>query len=212
MLEKEMAAEAASLNIKITMSQEKEPLGTAGPLALAKHYFKETNEPFFVLNSDVICDFPFEEMLKFHKNHGKEGTIMVTKVEEPSKYGVVVYDQETGRIKRFVEKPKEFVSNKINAGLYIFNPAILDRIELRNMSIEKEVFPYMSDEGQLYALELSGFWMDVGQPKDYLTGMCLYLDSLRKRTPENLHDDRSCIIGNVMIVIQDSNIKNLKLL
>lgn len=55
---------------------------------------------------------------------------MVTKVEEPSKYGVVVYDQDTGRIKKFVEKPKEFVSNKINAGLYIFNRKILDRIEV----------------------------------------------------------------------------------
>lgn len=130
MLEKEMFEEAKRLNIKITMSQEKEPLGTAGPLALAINYLTETDEPFFVLNSDVICEFPFEEMVKFHKNHKCEGTIMVTKVEEPSKYGVVVYDQETGRIKRFVEKPKEFVSNKINAGLYIFNPDILKRIEV----------------------------------------------------------------------------------
>jgi mannose-1-phosphate guanylyltransferase len=200
MLEKEMSREAELLGIRITMSQETEPLGTAGPLALAKRYFKETDEPFFVLNSDVICDFPFEEMYKFHKNHGREGTILVTKVEEPSKYGVVVYDQDTGRIGRFVEKPKEFVSNKINAGLYIFNPEILDRIELRAMSIEKEVFPYMSGEDQLYALELQGFWMDVGQPKDYLTGMCLYLESLRKKQPERLHRDDTCIIGSVLIV------------
>jgi mannose-1-phosphate guanylyltransferase len=200
MLEKEMSREAALLNIKITMSQEVEPLGTAGPLALARHYFKETDEPFFVLNSDVICDFPFEEMIKFHKSHNREGTILVTKVEEPSKYGVVVYDHDTGRIRRFVEKPKEFVSNKINAGLYIFSPEILNRIELRAMSIEKEVFPFMSDEDQLYALELQGFWMDVGQPKDYLTGMCLYLESLRKKQPERLHRDDTCIIGSVLIV------------
>jgi mannose-1-phosphate guanylyltransferase len=130
MLEKEMSKEAKILGIKITMSQEVEPLGTAGPLALAKHFFEETNEPFFVLNSDVICDFPFEEMLNYHKTHAREGTILVTKVEEPSKYGVVVYDQDTGRIRKFVEKPKEFVSNKINAGLYIFSPQILKRIEV----------------------------------------------------------------------------------
>ncbi len=54
----------------------------------------------------------------------------VTKVEEPSKYGVVVYEKNTGRIDRFVEKPREYVSNKINAGLYIFNSAILNRIEV----------------------------------------------------------------------------------
>jgi len=54
----------------------------------------------------------------------------VTKVEEPSKYGVVVYEQDSGKIERFVEKPREYVSNKINAGLYIFNPTILNRIEV----------------------------------------------------------------------------------
>ena len=54
----------------------------------------------------------------------------VTKVDEPSKYGVVVYNTHSGQIERFVEKPKIFVSNKINAGLYIFNPAVLKRIEV----------------------------------------------------------------------------------
>jgi mannose-1-phosphate guanylyltransferase len=50
----------------------------AGPLALAKNYLIENDDPFFVLNSDVICDFPFEEMIKFHKDHKCEGTILVT--------------------------------------------------------------------------------------------------------------------------------------
>lgn len=50
-------------------------------------------------------------------------------MEEPSKYGVVIYD-DTGKIDSFVEKPQEFVSNKINAGMYIFNPSVLDRIEV----------------------------------------------------------------------------------
>ena len=44
---------------------------------------------------------------------------------------MIVYNQETSEIERFVEKPKVFVSNKINAGMYIFNPAILKRIEVR---------------------------------------------------------------------------------
>jgi len=53
----------------------------------------------------------------------------LTQVEEPSKYGVVVYEPD-GKIKQFVEKPKEFISNKINAGLYLFNASILKRIEV----------------------------------------------------------------------------------
>lgn len=107
-----------------------EPLGTAGPLALAKEVLGKDGSDFFVLNSDVVCEFPFEAMIKFHKAHGGEGTIAVTKVDEPSKYGVVVCNSQTAQIEKFVEKPKEFVSNRINAGLYIFSPKILDRIEV----------------------------------------------------------------------------------
>lgn len=168
------------LGVKIVYSQEEEPLGTAGPLALAREELLkgDKNEPFFVLNSDITSLFPFKELLAYHKNHGKEGTIMVTKVTEPSKYGVVVYDENNGKISRFVEKPQEYVGNKINAGIYIFNKEILNRIELKPTSIENDVFPKMSTEGQLFAMELKGFWMDVGQPKDYLAGMCKYLSHL----------------------------------
>lgn len=187
MLEAELRKEEERLGIKISMSQETEPLGTAGPLALAKHWLEETEEPFFVLNADITCEYPFKKMIQFHKEHGKEGTLVVTKVDEPSKYGVVVYEQNTGKIERFVEKPKEFVSNKINAGMYIFSPKILKRIEPKPMSIEKEVFPFMANDDELYCLELNGYWMDIGQPKDFITGTCLHLNALKKKSPEILY-------------------------
>lgn len=117
---------------------EQEPLGTAGPLALARNLLQGADS-FFVLNSDVICEFPFAAMMQFHKQHGREATISVTKVEEPSKYGVVVFDEATGEIERFVEKPQEYVGNKINAGMYILNSSVLDRIPLKPTSIEKDV-------------------------------------------------------------------------
>jgi len=167
--------------VQIVYSIENEPLGTAGPLALAKEWLTQgpEDEPFFVLNSDITSEFPFAELLAFHKRHGKEGTIMVTQVAEPSKYGVVVYDEHSGKINRFVEKPQVFVGNKINAGMYIFNKTILKRIPLKPTSIETDVFPKMSESGELFAMELEGFWMDVGQPKDYLAGMCKYLTALQ---------------------------------
>lgn len=111
-------------------------------------------------------------------------------MEEPSKYGVVVCEADTGRIHRFVEKPQVFVSNKINAGMYILSPAVLQRIQvcrrewlgglgwsrpllddlltscplpqLKPTSIEKEIFPVMAQEGQLYAMELQG---EAGRPQ-----------------------------------------------
>nr|GMD59064.1 mannose-1-phosphate guanylyltransferase 1 [Ipomoea batatas] len=187
------------LEIKILCSQETEPLGTAGPLALARDkLIDDSGEPFFVLNSDVISEYPFKEMIEFHKSHGGEASIMVTKVDEPSKYGVVVMKESTGKVERFVEKPKIFVGNKINAGIYLLNPSVLDRIELKPTSIEKEVFPKIAAENKLYAMVLPGFWMDIGQPRDYITGLRLYLESLRKKSSPKLASGAH-IVGNVLV-------------
>jgi len=189
----------SKLGIKITCSQETEPLGTAGPLALARDKLADgSGDPFFVLNSDVISEYPFAELIQFHKAHGGEATIMVTKVDEPSKYGVVVMEEGTGKVERFVEKPKVFVGNKINAGIYLLNPSVLDRIELKPTSIEKEVFPRIAADAGLFAMVLPGFWMDIGQPRDYITGLRLYLDSLRKKAPARLASGAH-VLGNVLV-------------
>ena len=115
-------------------------------MKLAKDVILKDNHEglFFVFNSDVICEYPLEQLIKFHKDHGQEGTIVVTEVEDPTKYGVVV-SEESGKIKSFVEKPTVFISNKINAGLYLFNTSIIDRIEDKPTSIEREIFPLMAE-------------------------------------------------------------------
>jgi mannose-1-phosphate guanylyltransferase len=188
----------AKYKITVVCSLEETPMGTAGPLALARAHLDDgSGEPFFVFNSDVTCEYPLKELLAFHRAHGREGTILVTRVDEPSKYGVVVHDA-AGRIQHFVEKPQTFVGNHINAGMYCFSPSVLDRIPLRPTSIEKEVFPVMADEGQLMAMVLPGYWMDIGQPRDYLTGMCMHLASLRKRAPGALAVGAH-IVGDVLV-------------
>ncbi|PVU87631.1 hypothetical protein BB560_004974 [Smittium megazygosporum] len=172
--------------ITITFSVEEEPLGTAGPLALARDILGKDDSPFFVLNADVTCEYPFAEMLAFHNDHKGEGTILATKVEEPSKYGVIVVHEGSSMIKCFVEKPQEFVGNRINAGIYVFNPSVLKRIELRPTSIETEVFPQVALEKQLFMFDLNGYWMDVGQPRDFLSGSALYLSYIAKSQPQLL--------------------------
>jgi mannose-1-phosphate guanylyltransferase len=82
-----------TLGVKITLSHEDEPLGTAGPLALARDKLDDgSGEPFFVLNSDVICHYPLSEMMSFHKRKGAEATILVTKVRS---FGWSVREHET---------------------------------------------------------------------------------------------------------------------
>ncbi|KAI9092593.1 nucleotide-diphospho-sugar transferase [Phlyctochytrium arcticum] len=200
-----MAQVESTYRVKVSFSIETEPLGTAGPLALASSILAKDDSPFFVLNSDVVCEFPFQELLAFHTAHGGEGTLLTTPVDDPSKYGVVLTSSPTSsQIDRFVEKPKHYVGNQINAGIYIFNPSILSRIQPVPTSIEKDVFPLMARDAQLHAMPLQGFWADVGQPKDFLTGTSLYLASLASKSASSLattspSSDNYTIIGNVLI-------------
>lgn len=178
----------------------------AGPIALAREKLLSDDSPFFMLNSDVICDFPLNDMLNFHLAHRAEGTILVTQVTDPTKYGVVVSDDH-GKILSFVEKPKTFVSNKINAGIYLFNTSIIKRIQMKPTSIEREIFPVMAAESQIYSMSLPGYWMDVGQPHDFIQGTTLHLAYLSQHTPQQLTSQRDAdnenkgitITGNVVI-------------
>lgn len=84
--------------------------------------------------------------------------------------------------------------------MYLFNPSILNRIQPRPTSIEKEIFPNMAKEGQLFCMTLKGFWMDIGQPKDFLEGTKLYLTNLAQNgDPKTLLTKSKSIHGAVII-------------
>lgn len=209
-------------NIKIVCSHEPEPLGTAGPIAFAKD-FLQTAEPFFVFNADVACAFPLEDLIAFHKRHGREGSLFVTKVEEPSRYGVVVCDP-SGKVQRFVHRPKAYTGNSINAGVYLFNPSVMSRIPAQPTSMEKEIFPLMAQDEQLYCMPLNGFWMDVGSPKNHLLCIGPYLKHLRLVDADALskhpavHGDvlmhesakigQGCVIGPNVVIGPDCEIED----
>ena len=89
-----------------------------------------------------------------------------------------------------------FISNKINAGLYLFNLDLIDRIENRPTSIEREIFPQMAAEETLYQMELPGYWMDIGQPPDYIKGQGMYIQALVEKNSSLLRPgaDGSAVI------------------
>lgn len=186
-IEKELEEIEKEYNIKIVTSTEDVPMGTGGPIRLAKDKILENNEDgmFFCFNSDIICDFPLKEMIEFHKSHGNEGTLVTTKVEDPSRFGVIISDED-GMVTEFVEKPPKFVGNDINAGLYLFNTSIIDRIEDRPTSIEREIFPIMAHEKTLYTIRLKGFWNDIGKPYDFLNATHNYLEHLNNKQDDRL--------------------------
>lgn len=170
---KEVKKYAEEHNINIIYSKEQEVLGTGGPLALAREYLKGD---FFVLNSDVICDYPFSDMMDYHISHGKKATILSTSVDDPSRYGLIKTYDDSSIVESFIEKPSKIVRSRINAGIYIFNESILEGIQLKECSLEREIFPCISKEKEMMVYDLKGFWMDIGQIPDYLAGQKMYLD------------------------------------
>ena len=113
-------------------------MGTAGPIKLSEQLLKHDNEDglIFVFNSDNLFDYPLEEMLEYHKEHKGEGTIALGWSDEVGRYGSVLVNEKQ-QIYKFVEKSKVFISDKINAGVYLLNVSVIDRIPLRFCMIEK---------------------------------------------------------------------------
>ncbi len=169
-------------DLGILYSREQRPLGTGGPVKKAKDIMN--GDRFMVMNGDILTDFDYKRLIEYHEEKGGVATIALTQVSDPTRYGSVELDWE-GRITRFVEKPEygKAPSNLINAGIYIMEPEILDYIpDEGKVRIETEVFPKLAEENKLYGFESHGFWMDIGEPQDYLgaNAMMLTKNNLNK--------------------------------
>ena len=146
---------------------EDDPLGTGGAVGYAARAIDET---FFALNGDSLREADLGELVRFHRATGARATILLTPVADPSRYGLVRLGAD-GRVSSFLEKPRpeEIDTNLINAGLYVLEPDVLELIPPgRPVSIEREVFPRLCEEGSVFGLALPGYWLDVGTPDSYL--------------------------------------------
>jgi mannose-1-phosphate guanylyltransferase len=155
---------AKKMGIKSYLSFEKEPLDTAGGIKNAEKFLK-AKEPFLIFNGDILADFNLEKILNFHQEKNADVTIGMVKVEDPSAYGLIITEKDM-KIKSFVEKPKgeQIIADTINAGVYVFNPDILEEIPAgKKVSVEKETFPALLDKNRaMYGYVHYGYWMDVG--------------------------------------------------
>ena len=166
---------------------EPEPLDTAGAVRFAalEAGMGADDDTFLVLNGDVLTDLDIGAMVASHRAAGAEATLALTEVDDPSRYGVVPTDAE-GRVLGFVEKPdaESAPSRWINAGTYVLELSILDRIpDGRPVSIEREVFPAMAAEGCLHAMRSDAYWIDTGTPEAYIRAQLDLVDGTRGDLP-----------------------------
>ena len=169
------------LKVRFSVDPPRMPLGTAGPVKKAERLIGH-DEPFIVLNGDIFADLSYKELYDAHMKTDASATIALCKVEDPSRYGVA--EMAAGnRIKRFIEKPpkNKVPSNLINAGVYVLSPGVFDYIPSgRAVSMERDVFPRLAEEGKLYGNFVDGLWIDMGKPEEYLQINKTMLDCLAK--------------------------------
>ena len=183
-----------------------------------------------VLNGDIFADLSYTEILKKHEARGNLATIALHEVEDPTRYGVAELDADC-RVKRFIEKPVEGTAptNLINAGIYVLNPKIFQYIPKgKAVSMEREIFPKLVEERELYGHVFQGLWMDIGKPEEYLQANKIRLNAFAKpqktkstskfelKNPvamdKNVHVGAKSIIGPYAILGKNVNIgKNVQI-
>ncbi|MBT3970890.1 MAG: NDP-sugar synthase [Euryarchaeota archaeon] len=160
--------ENVDLSYEVVIVEEFEPLGTGGAIANCRDYL--SGGTFCVINGDLLTSLSVEDMLQNHQAKGGLGSISLWQVEDPSRFGVADFSEDSGVIRRFQEKPKreDAFSNLINAGTYLLEPEVFDLMPEGAFSMERIVFPEMAEAGQLFGFPFEGHFVDAGTPESYI--------------------------------------------
>lgn len=165
---KDHFGDGKSLGAKLKYVIEPVQMGTAGAV---KNSEALLGDSFLALNGDVFTDLDDTAMVAFHRQKKAMVTIALTRVANPSAYGLVETDAN-GKVLRFLEKPKpeQITTNMINAGTYVLEPRVLKRVPAGTMfSFERELFPDLLARGEpVYAFPSDAYCIDMGTPDNYL--------------------------------------------
>ena len=169
----QMRSHFASLDLpyEVIIVEETEPLGTGGAIANCREHLGEGT--CCVINGDLLTSLRVDEMLAAHKAGGTLESISLWEVEDHSRFGVADFDSESTLIRRFQEKPprEEAYSNLINAGTYLLEPEVFNRMPDGAFSMERVVFPVLAEEGELSGFPFEGHFVDAGTPASYIEAM-----------------------------------------
>lgn len=158
--------------LRVAYSIEKKLLGTGGAVKNAEPLIP--GKSLLLINGDTFVDLNLKELVKFHRNRRALATMAVVKVADDQRYGSLRVDDES-KITAFLEKGARDPSNNleegtrlINAGVYVFEKRLLNRIRAgKPMSLEKNVFPRLVTNEKVYGFIRDTYFMDIGVPDDF---------------------------------------------
>jgi len=157
-----------NFGVNIEYFIETSPLGTAGSVKNAEDFL---TDDFLVISGDAVTDIDLTAAIEFHKSKNAIATLVLSKVDKPLDYGVVVTDSN-GRIERFLEKPDfaEILSDMANTGIYILSPKVLQMFPAGEFyDFGKDLFPkLLSENAPMYGYAASGYWCDIGDFEAYI--------------------------------------------
>ena len=159
------------LGVRIDFVTETEPLGTGGGIRnVTRRLESGPSDPVLVLNGDVVSGHDIRAQLDMHRRREAAVTLHLVEVEDPRPFGCVPTDSHA-RVTGFIEKSDSPVTNRINAGCYVFTREVIDAIpEGRPVSVERETFPGLLEAGEiLLGYVDTSYWLDVGTPAAFVT-------------------------------------------
>ncbi len=161
--------DGSSFGVKINYITTTVDLGTAGSVAAAMRSWDKIDTTL-IISGDVLTDIDLNKAVEFHKKRRAVATIVLTRVENPLPFGIVITDKN-GKIVRFLEKPSwgEVFSDTINTGIYILEKEALSVIPReKEFDFSKDLFPILLENKKpIYGYIAEGYWKDVGSLEEY---------------------------------------------
>lgn len=198
---KEYYGDGSKFNVRITYVFQPEPKGIAHAVSLCKDFVKD--EKFVVYLGDNLIKGGIRKVVEKFSNSNLDAMVLLCKVKEPQRFGVAEFD-ESGRIKRLIEKPRVPPSNYALTGIYFFTPVIFDMIKKLKPSWRGELeitdaIQMLIENGYKVDYEIvEGWWKDTGTPDDILDANRLILDDLTPSIKGTVESEDS-IQGRVSI-------------
>ncbi len=185
--------------VKLSYILQTEQLGTAHAVKQAATWLN--GEDFCVFLGDNLFEHGILRFVEAFKSGGYDAVIPLVGVSNPKEFGVAVLD-DSGRIKELVEKPEIPPSNLAVAGVYVLKNSILEIIDGLKLSskgeyVLTEAVELLVEKGNVFGLEVQGWWKDTGRHEDLLDANRLILETITEQNDGEVINSR--LVGRVKI-------------
>ncbi|MGJ4076208.1 sugar phosphate nucleotidyltransferase [Corynebacterium macclintockiae] len=197
--------DGSHLGLEIEYVVEDEPLGTGGGIRNVLDHLRYDRA--MVFNGDVLGGTDLQAVLNTHVEQEADVTLHLLRVSDPRAFGCVPTDAD-GRVSAFLEKTEDPPTDQINAGSYVFNRSVIEKIPAgRPVSVEREIFPGLLESGaRVFGHVDQAYWRDMGTPTDFVRGSSDLVRGiapsplLAGRNGESLVDESSAIAGGALLL------------